>query len=70
MRAPELVATIAIVGTLASYAYLNKDSHPTQTPFLSEEMGEHEKHFVNHIAKHHRMYGTKEEYYYRLGIFT
>ena len=37
---------------------------------MNAQMGEHEKEFISHVSKYHRMYGTKEEYYYRLGLFT
>jgi hypothetical protein len=31
---------------------------------------ETEQEFMKFMAKHKRSYGTKEEYYYRLGLFT
>jgi xylem cysteine proteinase len=33
-------------------------------------MHEAEQHFMQFISKHKRSYATKEEYYYRLGLFT
>jgi hypothetical protein len=33
-------------------------------------MHEAEQEFMKFISKHKRSYATKEEYYYRLGLFT
>lgn len=69
MRTSEVVATLAVVGTIASFIYLNQGQNPHDA-FLTEQVNTVEQKFINHIAEHGRRYATKEEYYYRLGLFT
>jgi type II secretory pathway pseudopilin PulG len=71
MRAKQIIATIAIVGTVATLALLNVNQAPAKATFLQQEsFTSAEKEFINHISKYHRTYGTKDEYNYRLGVFT
>lgn len=64
------MATIAIVGVVATFAYLNANIKPEGGHFLASPFNDIEVEFQNHLAKFGRNYGTKEEYYYRLGLFT
>jgi KDEL-tailed cysteine endopeptidase len=43
---------------------------PTGTAFLATPFTEAEREFINFVSQYHRSYGTKEEYEYRLKIFT
>jgi C1A family cysteine protease len=43
---------------------------PSAQNFLSTPISEAEREFINFIATYHRSYGTKEEYEYRLSLFT
>ena len=70
MRSREVVATALIVGTIAMVALFNLHSLPGQMTFLDQPTTEMEKAFNAFIAKHHKSYGTKEEYNYRLKIFS
>ena len=70
MRTSEIVATIAVVGTIGAFVYLNQDAHSAKNNFLQADVDPIEKEFIDHITKFGRRYGTKEEYYYRLGVFT
>ena len=64
------LATVAVAGTVAAFALLNANSIPSASNFLSTPMTEAELEFINFISQHHKSYGTKEEYEYRLGLFT
>lgn len=52
------------------FAYLSQDMHVEGNSFLSMPYNEIEAEFQHHMIRHGRNYGTKEEYYYRLGLFT
>jgi cathepsin L len=64
------LATIAIAGSIAALAILNINSAPAHKTFLSTPFTEAEREFINFIAKHHKNYGTKEEYEFRLQQFA
>lgn len=71
MRTKEIIATIAIVGSVATIALLNVNQQPMKSTFLKENaFTVAEQEFINYLSKYHRSYGTKEEYNYRLGVFT
>jgi hypothetical protein len=70
MRTSEILATIAVVGSVAAFALLNQSSPVEGSNFLSTPMHEAEQKFLQFVSKYHRSYATKEEYYYRLGLFT
>jgi cathepsin F len=70
MRTTELLATAAIAGAVATFAVMNINEIPAGSNFLSTEITEAEREFINFISKYHRSYGTKEEYNYRLQLFA
>lgn len=59
-----------MVGVVTLFAYLSQGQSGDSTNFLKMPYNNIEEEFQKHLAKHGRNYGTKEEYYYRLGIFT
>jgi hypothetical protein len=70
MRTREIVATIAVSGAVAAFALLNMNGVQMGQTFLSTPMTDAEREFINFISEHQRSYGTKEEYEYRLSLFT
>ena len=70
MRAREILATVAVTGAVAAFALLNFDSIQSGRSFLATPITEAEREFINFISTHHRSYGTKEEYEYRLSLFA
>ena len=66
----QIIATVAVVGAVATFALLNVNSVQNGKTFLATPLTEAEREFINFIAGHHRSYGTKEEYEYRLSVFT
>ena len=71
MRTSEIIATIAVVGSVAAFALLNSSTQMQGQNFLAmTPMQEVEHEFMNFVSKYKRTYATKEEYYYRLGLFT
>lgn len=70
MRTREIIATVAITGAVATFALLNVGTIQTGKTFLATPITEAEREFINFISEHHRSYGTKEEYEYRLNLFT
>jgi cathepsin L len=70
MRTTEVLATVAIAGAVATFAVLNVNSVPQGTNFLANPITDAEREFINFIAQYHRTYGTKEEYQYRLDLFS
>lgn len=59
-----------MVGVVASFAYLSRDVKPSYGNFMAKPMTDIEVEFQKHINEHGRSFATKEEYYYRLGVFT
>lgn len=49
---------------------MNQDSLKSGQNFLATPFSDAEREFINFISQHHRSYGTKEEYEYRLSVFT
>jgi len=45
-------------------------SAPSGRNFLATPFTEAEREFINFVSQHHRSYGTKEEYEYRLSLFA
>jgi KDEL-tailed cysteine endopeptidase len=70
MKTPQIIATVAIAGAVATFAVLNSESAPAHQNFLATPIEDAEREFINFIATHHRSYGTKEEYNYRLSLFA
>ena len=66
MRTPQVIATLAITGSIAAIALMNMNSAPSHSSFLSTPFSEAEREFINFIARFGRSYGTKEEYSFRL----
>jgi C1A family cysteine protease len=70
MRTTEILATIAVTGAVATFALLNVGTVNTGSAFLSTPMTDAERQFINFVSENHRSYGTKEEYEYRLSLFS
>src|ERR1017187_503671 len=71
MKTPQVLATVAIAGAVATFAVLNSNSATTShQAFLATPITDAEREFINFIATHHRSYGTKEEYNFRLAVFA
>lgn len=66
MRSKEIIASIAVVGAVATFALFNVNIKPS-TNFLS--MGNPEAAFADFAAKYGKSYGTKAEFNYRQGVF-
>jgi C1A family cysteine protease len=64
----KILATIAVVGTIAAVAVLNAQA-PAST-FLQEGTSETEQAFHGYIAKYGKNFGTKEDYAMRLSLFS
>jgi len=59
-----------IRATTKLFALLNINSVQTGKTFLATPMTAAEREFITFVAEHRRSYGTKEEYEYRLSLFT
>lgn len=70
MNTKQVVATIAVVGSVAAFALVNMSALPTGQALINTPVSEQEVSFQAFVAKHHKTYGTKEEYAYRLGVFA
>ena len=70
MNTKQVVATLAVVGSVAAFAMLNMTSIATNESFIAAPVSEQERSFQSFVAKNHKTYGTKEEYAYRLGVFS
>lgn len=70
MKTPQVLATIAIAGAVATFALFNSNSAPSHQAFLATPITDAEREFINFVAHYHRSFGTKEEYNYRLAVFT
>ena len=68
MRSKGILASVAVAGAVAAFAYLNANTVPSDSQnFL--QISEIEQAFNKFIAKYGRSFGTKEEYEYRLNNF-
>ena len=63
----ELIAALAVVGTVATVGYLNAETFSESSSFLS--ISGPEAAFNQYIARFGKSYGTKEEYNFRLQQF-
>ena len=70
MRTPQVLATVALAGAVATFAIMNQNTASTGSSFLGTTFTDAEREFINFITTHRRTYGTKEEYDFRLKIFT
>jgi cathepsin L len=70
MRALEFLATVAVAGAVATFAVMNVNSVNSGDNFLATPITDAERAFINFISEYRRTYGTKEEYAYRLQLFT
>jgi C1A family cysteine protease len=70
MKTPQVLATVAIAGAVAALAVLNSNTAPAHQAFLATPITDAEREFISFVAHYHRSFGTKEEYNYRLAIFT
>jgi C1A family cysteine protease len=59
-----------VTGAVATIALLNVNNIEVGQSFLSTPMSQAEIAFINYIAENGKSYGTKEEYEYRLSLFT
>ena len=62
----EIIASVAVAGSVAAFAMFNMNALPTNTSFLAESNGEVNLAFNSYCAKYGKSYGTKEEYNFRL----
>ena len=67
MRSKEIIASIVVVGAVATLAYLNSSPSDSGVNFLSSN--EHTQAFSHFLNKYRKSYGTKEEFDYRLKVF-
>ena len=72
MRTTEILGSLAVAGAVATFAVLNLNNSPSAAgTFLAQTtISDAEREFINFVSEYHRTYGTKEEYNYRLGVFT
>jgi C1A family cysteine protease len=70
MRALEFLATVAVAGAVATFAVMNINSIESGSAFHATPITDAERAFINFISEYRRTYGTKEEYAYRLELFT
>jgi len=68
----EFIAGLAVAGTLACIAiFALSTSSTSAVSFLQASViGENEHEFIKFIVKHRKRYGTKEEYAFRLNVFS
>jgi hypothetical protein len=52
MRTSEILATLAVVGTVAVVAVLNINTQSSGQTFLATPFSEAERQFISHIAKY------------------
>jgi len=69
MRTTEIIATLAVAGTVATFAILNLNSAAQGSSFLAVK-DEVTASFNGYLAKYRKSFGTQEEYNYRLQIFS
>ena len=67
MRSKEIIASVAVVATVATFALLNIQSPEGQN--LMKHKDRYHGAFNHFINKYGKRYGTKEEYEFRLKIF-
>ena len=67
MRSKEVIASIAVVGAVATFAVLNMSGPQPGASFLAEN--EHSQAFSHFVNKYRKSYATTEEYKYRQDVF-
>jgi C1A family cysteine protease len=71
MKTTEILATLAIVGTVATVAVLNvNNSFSAESTFLQAGHSEQEQAYMQYLAKYRKNYGTREEFEYRFKTFS
>ena len=70
MRTTEIIATVALTGAVATFALLNVGSVQSGSFLASSPISDAERAFITFVSEHRRSYGTKEEYEFRLSLFS
>jgi len=70
MQFKQILASIAVVGTVATVALLNLTNDAPAHQTLLHAHDEVETAFQNYLAKYHKSYATHEEYLFRLNVFS
>jgi C1A family cysteine protease len=65
----EIIASVAVAGSVAAFAMFNMNALPSSSSFLAQGHDEVTLAFNNYLAKYGKSYATKEEYNYRLEQF-
>jgi C1A family cysteine protease len=65
----EIIASVAVAGSVAAFAMFNMNALPNGTSFLAQGHDEVTLAFNNYLAKYGKSYATKEEFNYRLEQF-
>jgi hypothetical protein len=68
MRSKEIIASIAVVGAVATFALFNINANTSSSNFLGG-IDKYEMDFNNYVLSHRRTIGTKEEYEFRRSIY-
>lgn len=69
MGVKEIVASVAVAGTVATFAIYNMNAMPSGKSFLAGN-SEQEQAFNNYISKFHKSYASKDEYNERFQVFS
>jgi hypothetical protein len=69
MRTSEILASIAVAGSVAAFAMFNMNALPSADSFLQAPQDEVTLAFNHYLAKYGKNYGTKEDYNKRLEVF-
>jgi len=70
MRTKKFLPPLPSLVPLLPSPLLNVNSIQSGKTFLATPMTEAEREFITFVAENRRSYGTKEEYEYRLSLFT
>jgi C1A family cysteine protease len=70
MTTKQIIATVAVAGAAATLALYNMNAMPSGSSFLAGPQNEVEAAYNSYLAKYHKSYGTKEEYNFRLSVFS
>jgi KDEL-tailed cysteine endopeptidase len=62
MRTSEILASIAVAGSVAAFAMFNMNALPSASTFLQTPHDEATLAFNAYLAKYGKNYGTKEDY--------
>ena len=66
----QIFATLAVVGAVATFAFLNSDSQLDGLSFFGHRNEHHEKAFNEFLSTYRKSYGTRAEYKHRMKIFS